>query len=221
MRIATWNIERLKHKKSICEIEQACNNSNADILVLTETDSRIHIDFPYVYYSPSPSAVKPDYYAKTEHRIAIYTKAPCVSAIETYDPYTALCIELETKFGVLTVYGTIMGVFGNRNSSFLPDVKRQMADNQNLKKLGKKICICGDYNLSFCDNYYFTTKGRVEVQQTFEQCGITIITAELAECIDHIAVSNELIERRQISLSEWNHEKTLSDHKGVVAEITE
>jgi len=41
MRIATWNIERLKHKKSIQDIVFECESRKADILVLTETDSQV------------------------------------------------------------------------------------------------------------------------------------------------------------------------------------
>jgi len=42
MRIATWNVERLKHKSSLEEMRRLCEDSQADILVLTETDARLH-----------------------------------------------------------------------------------------------------------------------------------------------------------------------------------
>ena len=42
LRIATWNIERLKHKKSLEQILLACEQIQADILVLTETDHRVY-----------------------------------------------------------------------------------------------------------------------------------------------------------------------------------
>ena len=41
MKIATWNIERLKKKKYLSEILSEIEKIDADILVLTETDSRI------------------------------------------------------------------------------------------------------------------------------------------------------------------------------------
>ena len=40
MKIATWNVERLKHKRSLNEIISVCEQIQADILVLTETDER-------------------------------------------------------------------------------------------------------------------------------------------------------------------------------------
>lgn len=41
MRIATWNIERLKHIAQMDEIYALLDKARADILVLTETDTRI------------------------------------------------------------------------------------------------------------------------------------------------------------------------------------
>ena len=38
MRIATWNVERLKHKNELERITECCIRESADILVLTETD---------------------------------------------------------------------------------------------------------------------------------------------------------------------------------------
>lgn len=47
MKIATWNVERLKHKNKLEWILGYCQAARADILVLTETDSRLHLDYPY------------------------------------------------------------------------------------------------------------------------------------------------------------------------------
>ena len=48
MKIATWNIERLKKKKYLPEIISEIEKINADILVLTETDSQILPEnYPY------------------------------------------------------------------------------------------------------------------------------------------------------------------------------
>ena len=42
MKIANWNIERLKNSSKLDEITQILTNLDADILVLTETDNRIN-----------------------------------------------------------------------------------------------------------------------------------------------------------------------------------
>lgn len=38
LRIATWNVERLKHKRELEKIKNICNDLSADIFVLTETE---------------------------------------------------------------------------------------------------------------------------------------------------------------------------------------
>lgn len=219
MKIATWNIERLKHKKELSAIEEACFNLQADILVLTESDFQVDLDFPFCYHTPPLAEILPDYYKATEHRVTIFSKFPCVMEHDTYDKYTALCVELETPQGNLLVYGTIMGIFGNREKSFRPDLKKQLEDFHRLSASGLPLCICGDYNLSFADNYYFTNWGRKTVLDSFAQNKIRLLTADVSECIDHIAVTDSFVSGRTWNVQEWNLDKRLSDHKGIVVEI--
>lgn len=97
LRIATWNIERLKHKKSLEQILLACEQIQADILVLTETDHRVCPDYQYSFHTPPLAEIQPVFYSPTENRVSIYTNYPCVRQHKTCDVYTALCVELETK----------------------------------------------------------------------------------------------------------------------------
>jgi len=60
--------------------------------------------------------------------------------------------------------------------------------------------------------------GRNLVRQTFRGCGIDILTQDVPECIDHIAVSKGFAGERT-AVAEWNKDKSLSDHKGIVVEI--
>jgi len=218
LKIATWNVERLKHHREVdsmlCEIEKI----GADILVLTETDTRLLPDYPYYYHTPMLREIRPDYYRETENRVSVFSKFRCVKQYDTYDPYTAICVELETDQGNLLVYGTIMGIFGNREASFKTDLTKQMEDIRRLSEQGHSICVIGDYNLSFCDNYYYTQFGRNTVNQTFDDCQIDILTRDVTWCIDHIAVTKSFAGSVD-SIEEWNLGKTLSDHKGIVVNI--
>jgi len=216
LRIATWNIERLKHESKMEEILSACNQRRADILVLTETDARVHPDYRYYAQTPALAEIAPDYYKKTENRVSIYTNFPCVHEYETYDKYTAACVEVETDRGNLLVYGTIIGIHGNRRRSFQQDLEAQIEDWKRLSEKGCGLCIAGDYNCSFCDGYYYTKKARNDILRCFSDNGISLLTREKSECIDHIAVSSRLIVGNA-EVEEWNFEKTLSDHKGVMA----
>lgn len=124
MKIATWNIERLKHKRELDKIIHNCEQIQADVLVLTETDEQAHPQFSYCYQTPKLSDIQPEYYKPTENRVTIYSKYKCVQQHPTYDKYTALCVELETERGNLLVYGTIMGIYGNRHSNFAERICR-------------------------------------------------------------------------------------------------
>lgn len=232
MRIATWNIERLKHRKSIDKILSAIEDAKADILVLTESDERIKPNYRYSFHTPklhdAPSEYRmpgrykdyavADVYAVTENRVSIYTNYSCIGQYETYDKYTALCVELETNAGNLLVYGTIVGIIGNRDESFKQDMLLQAKDFERLSKTGN-ICICGDFNCSFSDNYYYTNFGRDTLSVSFASNNISLLTGNQPECIDHIAVSKNFIGGSNIKISEWNLDKSLSDHKGIIADI--
>ena len=232
MKIATWNVERLKHKNSLDKMIYAMEDVQADILVLTETDERIKPNYCYSFHTPKLHDAPADYrvpglykdyavadvYTATENRVSIYTNYPCVKQHKTYDRYTALCIELETEVGNLLVYGTIIGILGNRDESFKQDLLLQASDFERLSKLGS-ICICGDFNCSFDDNYYFTNFGRETLNSAFEMNGMSLLTRNMSDCIDHIAISEDFIGDSSITVSEWNLDKRLSDHKGTVAEV--
>ena len=215
MKIATWNVERLKHKKHLDQIQWLCNSIQADILVLTETDKRLHPDYAFCCESASLAEDKTIPYAVTENRVSIYTNYPIVQQHRTYDPRTALCVELKTEAGNLLVYGTIIGILGNRHPSFMEELYHQSDDIRHLSKKGDGFCVCGDFNCTFSDNYYFTQAGRTELRNLFQETELSLLTAERAECIDHIAVSRRFASFAQLTVEEWNEDKLLSDHKGI------
>ena len=216
MRIATWNIERLRHKSKLPTITSACENVNADILVLTETDSRIKLNHKFLF-STQPLEDE-NYYSPTETRVTIYANYELVRHHATFDSHTAVCVELKTKIGNLIVYGTIIGIYGNRHKSFMDDLLCQVKDIECLAK-DNNVCVIGDFNCSFADNYYFTKDGRAALEDVFSRNKISILTRTQPECIDHIAISDGFIAGMTADITEWNLEKKLSDHKGIVAEL--
>ncbi len=218
MRIATWNIERLKHKDKLEQIKRNCLDMKADILVLTEADSRLDLGYSGFYSTPPAKDVLPRLYGDTENRVTICANYPIQRTYETYDKYTAACMEVETELGNLIVYGTIMGIFGNREKSYEEDLKKQIEDIKRLSSIGN-LCVIGDYNCSFSDNYYFTKNGRQSVIDVFDECRITMLTASRKECIDHISISDSFVGQAEIAVDEWNYDKSLSDHKGIVVDI--
>ena len=196
MIIATWNVERLKHKRQLGEIVAACADTHADILVLTETDTRVSIPYPYCFNSAPLCEDEGDYYSTTERRISIFTHYECVRRHQPFDEKTALCVELKTEKGNLLVYGTIIGIHGNRRSSFKHDLDCQLED------------------------YYYTKESRQKLLAAFSEHGIALATKDQVECIDHIAVSSSFLGNSIPMVTEWNLDKSLSDHKGIAVSFS-
>lgn len=220
MKIATWNVERLKHRRNLDEICCLCSTAAADILVLTETDNRLKPDYKHCFSTTSLKGItEPARYADTENRVTIFTNYDCVRQHPTYDEDTAICMELVTEFGNLLVYGTIIGIKGNRDPNYRGDLSRQMEDIRRLQSAGHMVCMAGDFNCSFSDGYYYTRDGRSAMLEAFAETNMELLTVSLSECIDHIAVPVELAAGRNIRTWEWNEDKRLSDHKGVIVQI--
>lgn len=226
MTIATWNLERLKHKKNLNHILDAIKDINADILILTEYDEHVVLDYPYreatEFIQEESFGEKLNIiYKPTERRVKIFSRYEIVKKIETFNMHTSVCVELKTPMGNLVVYGTIIGILGNRNAKFKLDLAQQIED---FKQIGSKsnLCVAGDFNISFSDNHYFTDHGRNALKEVFKELDMEIATAGIGKNIDHIVLSSLFF--NSVQENSWNKETkeavpTLSDHMGVVIDI--
>ena len=221
MKIATWNLARLKTKKNLDEIISILNNLDADILVLTETDNRVVLDnYKYVISTQSFHDVKPEHYEPTENRVAIYTNFEIVKELDTYDKYNSKCVILKTDYGNLIVYGTIIGIYA-KNRSFKENLIYQISDIYKISEMGN-ICMIGDFNIRFTGNYTYSKLGMDLLNCTFRNKNIKLLTENVKQCIDHIAISEKFLKNLVIEKPvEWNKEKILSDHKGISVNLIE
>ena len=217
MKIATWNVERPNgsSRTKNAKIVDALKDVDADILILTETNSLIH---PGEEYSPFATAslrpTEEPYYKDGENRTTVWTKYPAKRYMETYDAFTSVCVSIKTTMGELNVYGTIIGIHGNRRGSFNADLDKQIVDWRRICGTGN-ICIAGDFNISFADNYYYTKLGRQKITDCFQDLKIDNLTRQIPENIDHIAISESFVKQHKPVPSFWNEDKKLSDHIGV------
>jgi endonuclease/exonuclease/phosphatase family metal-dependent hydrolase len=219
MRIATWNIERLKHKRDLGRIAEICGQVAADVFALTESDSRLKLNYASYLRTCPPTCSVPDYYKNTEYQVEIHTNYEIAKQYETFDEQTAICAELLTGKGILLVYGVVIGILGNRDKGLKADLPRILADIERLADIEKPLCACGDFNCTFADNYYYTKASGAAFERTFAASGLELLTWNLQECIDHIAVSQKFVGSSVVSMGEWNRDKKLSDHKGVWVDI--
>ena len=219
MKIATWNIDRLKRKKDLIPIAESIQKIDADILILTEYNKILELP-NYKYQIETLKISENQYnYKETERRVSIFSKFPIKQVFKTYDEMTSCCAEIQTNFGNLIVYGTIVGILGYSDKNFKTDLEKQTKDINSLSKLGH-FCYSGDLNTSFSDNYYFTHFGRNTFLECFESNNLKNITENLKENIDHIVLSENFSKNFKYEIVEWNIDKKLSDHKGICLKLT-
>ncbi|MCF8253861.1 MAG: endonuclease/exonuclease/phosphatase family protein [Bacteroidia bacterium] len=214
MKIATWNIERpVKDSTRITQIQEILDSMDADIFFLTETNK--FIDLGSQYFSFHTSDLSDQMYSKGEVRSSIYSKCPSLGKIRTFNEETAICEVLDTPNGKIALYATIIGIYGNRHTNFKTDLELQMQD---FKGIGSQypVCIAGDFNISFGDNYYFTKYGRDKLNEAFVELELVNLTEKVENNIDHIVVSEGLVGEGKVGVETWNMDKTLSDYIGVV-----
>ena len=217
MKIATWNVERpIKTFRRIRSMTDCLQEIDPDILVLTESNVAVNLGENYNYLHTE--ILQESFYKEGERRSSIYSKYPLTNSFTTFRADTSICIKLNTPYGDLVVYGTVIGINGNRRKNFDEDLVKQLEDFERIST-NENFCIGGDLNMSFSDDFYFTREGRQKMKDSFEKLKLTNLTAGIPENIDHIVMSNEFIKGKSIQLSEWNRDKKLSDHMGVCVTI--
>ena len=100
-------------------------------MALTEYDEQVVLDYPYPLatefiaeeiFNEKSKVV----YKQTERRVKLFSRFEIVQKLVTYNKHTSLCVELKTPKGNLIVYGTILGIFGNRHKNFKADLALQI-----------------------------------------------------------------------------------------------
>lgn len=218
IKILTWNLER--PKKTNQAILDKLGEYNADIVVLTETNTIIN---PGKEYSPieTKTLIKGHdgiKYQSGENRTTIWTKYKIVVEHKTFDSFTAVCAQIETPNGSLNVYATIIGVFGGIGERFKSDLENQLLDFEKLTSK-KPLCIIGDLNVTFSGRVYPSHDARNKLNNAFEKMKLTNVTAAIENNVDHIVVSKDFIQNKNVTIETWNHDKKLSDHIGICLTI--
>ena len=218
MKILTWNLER--PKKANQAIIDKLAEYDADIVVLTETNTIINPGKEYARIESETLTKGHDgiNYHLGENRTTVWTKYKIVVKHKTYDNYTAVCAQIETPFGSLNVYATIIGVFGGIGERFKSDLENQLLDFEKLSS-EKPLCIIGDLNVTFSGRAYPSHDARNKLNNAFEKLKLINVTAAIENNVDHIVVSKDFIQTKKVTIETWNHHKKLSDHIGICLTI--
>jgi exonuclease III len=213
MIIATWNLQRLERDRQN-RIIQILEELNADILILTETNLNMQLRGYYQYATEAlPAFFDGISYATGEKRVSILSRYPALLKHKTYDEYTTVCVDLDTPAGILTVYGVLIGVFGNRQPRFNEDLRGHLQDFDSIFP-GKQVCLAGDFNVTFSGRVWPGKAAREMLAGAFETFDLVNTTGHISDTVDHIVLSRHITENRKIQIDTWNIDKKLSDHHG-------
>lgn len=219
MKILTWNVERLKH--SLENIRTTIESFNADIVVLTETSSKLQLNNTYKSIATKnlPENLDRIQYKNLENRTTIWTKYDFIKSYKTQDEFTSVCAEIDTEFGNLKVFGTIIGVLGGKGERFQSDLNKQILDFTSFTKT-EFNCIIGDLNVMFSGYAYPSHHARNRLNATFDDLQMKNLTATIANNVDHIILSKSFLENKTINVELFNADKKLSDHIGICVTIS-
>lgn len=226
MKIINFNIERLLILSKLKQVIELIKTYDADIIVLTETNSTL-IDLGENYFAQhskplSKNQDNVNFYREGENRVSIYSKYPIKSKIQTTDEFTSLAIELETTFGKLVLYGTIVGIFGYSRDKerFVKDFNEQESDFNKIFT-NENVCLVGDLNISLSGWIYPSKEYRENLNNIINQFDLDKSTGNLDDNIDHILISKKFINNREIQIEQFNVDKKLSDHIGIFLTVIE
>ncbi len=220
MKIVVWNVGR-PGKNKTSAINQRLTYADADIVVLTETNINIKPEGKYFSFSSLPlqEVTEGIIYIPYELRVSVYSKYPLVNQGATFNGRTAVCLNAQTPYGELLMYATIIGILGGTNANYNTELLHHLSDfrkyfNQNA------VCLIGDLNTTFTGRVYPSIRAREILNETFNKYNLVNLTHSIENCVDHIVVSKDFISNRKFTISTWNEDKTLSDHIGIMVDIS-
>ena len=152
------------------------------------------------------------------NRIAIFSKFPIEKTIETYDPYTAVCREVNSGIGPLILYGSIIGSFGGKDDFFKNDLQHQQGEIENLAK-HHNVIYSGDFNISFSGFPCPSREVIYDMNDFFMANALRNITGGNENSVLHVVVSKALLNGKKIKQEMTEVGTQISDHNLVVVEI--
>jgi len=232
LKIATWNVMRpTMFSRRNTNILTKLDAIDADILILTETNSCIDLSKKYQTCFSTTSlfqslSIGTGQYREGENRVTIWSKFFGQRRSDMCNSHSGICALLKCDdWGELNIYGTILGIYGKNRGKYEPVLARtdfqtavdvQMIDWERLAGLGD-LCIAGDFNIAF-KGRYFTKAARDSLNTCLGKLSIEVPTRDIEENIDHIAVSKSFLRRFDYVVEQWNetrNKQEFSDHLGI------
>ncbi|MBD1821071.1 endonuclease/exonuclease/phosphatase family protein [Cyanobacteria bacterium FACHB-DQ100] len=235
-RIATWNLERprqngwIKNQRRLDRIREI----DADIWVLTETNAAIDLNPDYkCIASESYEGHKPG-----ENLTTLWSRWKILRSIPTFNSTCAVCAEIESPFGLVIIYGTVItwandkGIHGTskRWEEHRRSIQQHHEDWLRIQKQypSHLMCIAGDFNQSRDKSGWYEEKQSVEMlSAALHDLSLVCVTEQKFQglsrsTIDHICLSECLVPYK-MSVNAWEGETPergrMSDHNGVFVDL--
>lgn len=236
-RIATWNLERpaqngwVKNQRRLDQIHKI----NADVWVLTETNQVIDLQPDYQFVASIPyEGHKPG-----ENLTTLWSRWKILRCVSAFDPSIAVCAEVESPFGLMIVYGTVItyandkGISGTakRWEEHRRSIQQHHEDWQRIQKQypSHLMCIAGDFNQSRDDSGWYEDKASVEtLSSALRSLSVACVTEDnmmktqglSRATVDHICMSERLVpDKVGVWEGTTSEGERMSDHNGVFVDL--
>lgn len=233
--LVNWNIEWATPRSSRApEILDRIGQHEPDIVCLTETHTGLLSPDGHVICS------QPDYgYGNREHmrKVMLWSREPwqCVDDLghRSMPPGRFVSGVTRTPLGKVTVVGICIPWHGSRAQARRGPVRKDWWEDQGqyldcLSEMlrgiqNRPLIVVGDFNQRIGQGQFVPRKLRSALQSAMPE-HMTIATSALGHrgrrCIDHMAVSEDLVAESLCVISNMAGEKELSDHCGIAAVLS-
>ncbi len=235
MRVVNWNVQwATPWSGRTGEILRRLDLHAPEVVCLTETDYRLLAGNGHTI------CARADYgYANTGNR-----RKTMLWSREAWEEVDDLGMEFmppgrfisgvtQTSLGEVTVIGICIPWFGSRTEAKRGAERRERWGDHELslacltEYLGrvtpKRLIVMGDFNQRIGTGAHAPVRLRAALQGAFPS-DMTIVTSELAyrgrKSIDHVVLSGDLAAESVGAIGNFDGERRLSDHFGVVVEVS-
>ncbi len=235
LRLVNWNVEWATPTSGrSAEILRRVDHHAPEVICLTETQTGLLPQAGHTICS------QPDYGYSTRQvrrKVLLWSREPWEQVddlgIDSMPPGRFVSGVTQTSVGEVTVIGVCISWFGSRTEARRAlerklqweDHKQYLAGLTEVLRQGseKRLIVMGDFNQIIGPGSRPRAELRLALLGAFPP-SIAIATSGLAfeghSCIDHIALSEDLTCETLGVISNIHGERKLSDHFGVVADLT-
>jgi endonuclease/exonuclease/phosphatase family metal-dependent hydrolase len=234
MKITTLNIDWARKYKSathINKIESYLVEHDFDILIITEGVDLKLPNYPFQYKTkglPQNEEYEGLNYSvflneTIGNRVIIYSKYESTESFNVSDDYTSICKHFNTPFGEITIYATIIGTWFKKLPYAKQELDNCISDCNRIFMQTDTLCLAGDLNTSFLEDeqsFQINSETTNQLKKLCTDCQLNPTTIQIKENIDHIFLPKRLAKNLKITSEIFIKKNELSDHKGIVVEIS-